>query len=113
MRENTNRGDCEGYERLLDRFAQMLLLSEQRIDKTNAMIENLVDVTESISEKYMTHIDSLAECRTRLLDEVSSLTRQLIAERQRNTALVDHLISLTMTGLASGNAANHISVNHT
>lgn len=113
MKENTNSGDCDGYERLLDRFVRMLFLSEQRIDKTNTMIEKLVCVTESISEKYMTHIDSLAECRTRLLDEVSSLTRQLIAERQRNTALVDHLISLTMTGLASGNAANHISVNHT
>ncbi len=94
------------HESLLSRFAQLLEESERRIDRTNKMVEELIAVSALISNNYVRHIQTLTDCRSRLLDEVEALTVQLDDERRRNRELISHFVSASL-----GRAANNINVN--
>lgn len=94
------------HESLLSRFVQLLEESERRIDRTNKMVEELIAVSALISNNYIRHIQTLTDCRTRLLDEVEALTAQLNDERRRNREIVEHFVSASL-----GRAANNINVN--
>ena len=98
-------GNYAQHESLLSRFAQLLEESERRIDRTNKMVEELIAVTGLISNNYVHHIQTLTDCRSRLLDELSALTAQLDDERRRNRELVSHFVSASL-----GRAANNINV---
>lgn len=97
----------EAQNELLRQFAVMLARSEERIDRTNAMIADLAHILEGITEKYVHHIDSLTACRDVLLDEIKSLTGQLSHECGREDMLTDRLVRSALSGRQ---AANNISV---
>lgn len=94
------------HESLLSRFAQLLEESERRIDRTNKMVGELIAVSALISNNYVHHIQTLTDCRSRLLAEVEALTAQLDDERRRNRELVAHFVSASL-----GRATNNINVN--
>lgn len=89
-------------------FCELLARSEGRIDRTNEIVAGLGRLAEYISGNYLKHIDSLTACRTRLLDEIERLTRQLENERRRNTDLTNRLLAMPQATAAE----NHINVSH-
>ncbi len=92
----------------LRQFCELLAASEGRIDRTNEIVAGLGRSAEYISNNYLKHIDSLTECRSRLLGEIETLTRQLDAERRRNIDLTNRLLAIPQGAAAE----NHINVSH-
>ncbi len=89
-------------------FGELLARSEGRIDRTNEIVAGLGRLAEYISGNYLKHIDSLTQCRSRLMGEIEALTRQLENERRRNTDLTNRLLAMPRAAAAE----NHINVSH-
>lgn len=52
-----------GYMKILKSFAGLLASSEERIDRTNAMIGKLTDACRSVENAYTAHVESLQKSR--------------------------------------------------
>lgn len=48
-----------GYMKLLKSLARLLTSSEERIDRTNAMVGKLTDACRSVENAYTAHVESL------------------------------------------------------
>lgn len=92
----------------LRQFCELLARSESRIDRTNEIVAGLSHMADYISGNYLKHIESLTQCRSRLMREIEVLTRLLENERRRNTDLTNRLLAIPQGAAAE----NHINVSH-
>lgn len=64
-------------EEQITKLMELLLQSEQRIDATNKMICDMSEFRNHIGNEYCKHIDDLAGCRDKLLDQIIVLNNQI------------------------------------
>lgn len=73
----------------------LLAKSEARIDKTNKMVNKLVDVCAILTGEYTKHIDSLVVCRDRLIKQNDGLVSANSELRGRIEKMGDQIFTLT------------------
>lgn len=108
MNESNDEGDRDSKSRSRRKnegedeftmFLKMLEKSEARIDRTNSMIDRLVDACKSVENAYTSHVGSLQSSRDTsqknnakliaLLDRVTKSIEREKDELQRQNALLE------------------------
>lgn len=108
MNESNDEGDRDSKSRSRRKnegedeftmFLKMLEKSEARIDRTNSMIDRLVDACKSVENAYTSHVGSLQSSRDTsqknnakliaLLDRVTKSIEREKEELQRQNALLE------------------------
>lgn len=74
------------YKRVDKKFTELLIKSEDRIDRTNDMICECVKVIDKLTTEYTTHLKKLQESRDELLAQNKSMV-ELLAKSE---ALVEY-----------------------
>ena len=98
-------------DKIITAFSQLLIKSEERIDRTNNMIVNGLTMIDHLSKEYTSHLNALRDARDKLIDEnrllassVEKLTEQLNDASTRYDSLLNRLIDLTGKSKSENNS---------
>lgn len=100
-------------DKIITAFSQLLIKSEERIDRTNNMIVNGLTMIDHLSKEYTSHLNALRNARDKLIEEnkalassVENLTLQLNDASKRYESLLNRLIDVTTAKSKSENNFN-------
>ena len=108
LRESITASDAH-----IRRLQELLIKSEERIDKTNAMVCQLASVVSGLKETFEHHIDQAIKSRdhvmnqnTKLLQRLAETDNELKKEREKYEALMKQLLDCMMKGNHPGTSVN-------
>lgn len=100
-------------ERQLERYGELLAQSEERISKTNAMVDHMVEYLGRLTGEYTRHIDSMSKSRdevikqnTELIKEVSIRSKEIEILNHQIDGLIKQLIIVCKGGNVNENNIN-------
>lgn len=95
-----------------EKLEDLIVRSESRIDRTNEMVFNLVNVINKITEEYVLQINKLQDSRDSLISQNQQLIK-LMEERNKEIELVNKKYDSLLDKLVSMKncSENNINVN--
>lgn len=95
-----------------EKLEDLIVRSESRIDRTNEMVFNLVNVINKITEEYVFQINKLQDSRDSLISQNQQLIK-LMEERNKEVELVNKKYDSLLDKLVSMKncSENNINVN--
>lgn len=95
-----------------EKLEDLIVRSESRIDRTNEMVFNLVNVINKITEEYVLQINKLQDSRDSLISQNQQLIK-LMEERNKEVELVNKKYDSLLDKLVSMKncSENNINVN--
>lgn len=78
-------------EKQLERYGELLVQSEDRIAKTNAMIDHMVEYLGRLTGEYSRHIDSLSASRDEVIKQNAELIKE-VSVRSKEIEILNHQI---------------------
>ncbi len=103
----------EASDAHIRRMQELLIKSEERIDKTNTMISQLVCVVAELKGTFEHLIDQAIKSRDHAMDQSSQLMHKIASveadlklERQKHEALLHQLVEHLAKAHGSGTSVN-------
>lgn len=95
----------------ISKLEELLIKSEERIDRTNDMVCKCVNVVNQLTQEYSTHINKLQESRDEilkqngaLLQHIQNLQKEIDNGNKRFDSVLNRLFSM------GNNSENNITV---
>lgn len=82
------------FDSLVEKISLLLIRSEERIDKTNEMIQKCVNVIGKLTDEYTKQLEKLQAVRDEVVNQNNTLLSMLQKSEEKYERLLDKTISL-------------------
>lgn len=99
-------------QEIVEKFSEILIKSEERIDRTNTMVSKCVEMMDKLTAEYCKQIEALQESRDEILSQNKILIENARNDRDKYELLskrYDTLIERLFTMIGK-NSENNINV---
>lgn len=94
---------------LAKKAAQLIARSEQRIDKTNAIVDRLATMASNLTRVYDEHLRELERSRNEIVQQNTKLMEMILAEQKRTNDIL--LIQERLISALAGHGSSSSTIN--
>lgn len=80
--------ECHFPPSFLEKVTELIAKSEDRIDRTNAMIDRLSTITAHLTEVYDEHLKELEKSRNEIVSQNTRLMELVLAEQKKSNDIL-------------------------
>lgn len=105
--------DSDEYDSIMEKLTELVIRSEERIDKTNNMIEKCVAMVDKLATEYASHIKSLQNARDEVIRQNTELIKCLRSKEELleyTNRKYDLLLEKTFGIMSKNSSENNINV---
>lgn len=98
---------------IVNAFSELLVKSEERIDRTNNMIVNGLKMIDQLSKEYASHLSALREARDKLTEEnrnLSSIVEKMTVQLSDANLRYDNLLNRFIDTKGQNKSENNFNI---